>query len=62
MLPGEDAFRQVGAGEMSDSDVVTMVGGRDRGILSFDEMTRLKGDDGIVLVVHQETCQKTDFN
>ena len=35
---------------MSDSDMVTMVGGRDGGVSSFDEITRLEGDNGIVLV------------
>ena len=50
MLPSEYAFGQVGAGEMSYSDAVTTVGGRDGGISSFDEIARLEGDDGVVLV------------
>ena len=50
MLPSEYAFGQVGAGEMSYSDVVTTVGGRDGGISSFDEITRLEGNDGVVLI------------
>ena len=50
MLPGEYALGQVGAGEMSYSDVVTTVGGRDGGVSSFNEISGLEGDDGIVLV------------
>ena len=50
MLPSEYAFGQVGASEMSDSDMVTMVGGRDGGVSSFDEITRLEGNDGVVLI------------
>ena len=43
-------FWQVRAGEMSNSDAVTMVGGRDGGVLSFDEISGLEGNDGIVLI------------
>ena len=35
---------------MSYSDAVTMVGGRDGGISSFDEIARLEGDHSVVLV------------
>ena len=35
---------------MSNSDAVTMIRGRDGGISSFDKITRLEGDDGVVLV------------
>ena len=35
---------------MSNSDAVTTVGGRDGGVSSFDEITRLEGDNGVVLI------------
>ena len=50
MLPGEYALRQVRAGKMSYSDAVTTVGGRDGGVSSFNEISGLEGDDGVVLV------------
>ena len=50
MFPGEYAFWQVGAGEVSNSDAVTTIGGGDGGVSSFDEITGLEGDDGVVLV------------
>ena len=35
---------------MSYSDAVTTVGGRDGGVSSFDEISGLEGDDGVILI------------
>ena len=50
MFPSEYALGQVRAGEMSYSDAVTTVGGRDGGVSSFNEISGLEGDDGVVLI------------
>ena len=50
MFPSEYAFGQIGAGEVSNSDAVTAVGGRDGGVSPFDEISGLEGDDGVILI------------